>query len=371
MVKKLGANRKALMYYKMSVMMVAGLVGMASVPAAWAESVERSDVTRINTPKPRGLSKLLGNEPTGFNEIPAQQTPSTVGGRTINITQPTVPDTVQPAQPVQQQVRQPPAPRQLQQFEPAPKKAVARKRRKKRRSGIKEARWWETEGNPKVFAFSQCISGYARSQAQSTPKLNLQSVVAKAIKSDCDSQFSVMSQALSSRFGARKSRKLAKELTGSTFVPAVRKAVLKVRQEQRIAAANSAPQPTAAPATQPAIAAAATAPQAPLPVSGEVELELAKEEMFSCYRDTADRVGPQPNLQIDAVVDQVLLDCSDNTRAFFTRLFEIYPHAPGAQAERMRKAIATNYRPAIAKRITALRAAGVTVSKQKITSTAQ
>lgn len=368
---------------KFSAVAIVTIACLAGSSGAWAETIERSGNERVNTVKPRGLQVFTGTEPTGANEIPARQTVRSVGGRTINIAQPTVEGGVQPA-PTQQQVQQPTVqsgPRQLQAAQPAvkpakrKKKASTRKRRKKK-ARVSEAKWWRDTGNPTVFAFRDCISTYARARAQKIPKLNLRSVVARSIKTECKKSFGSMSKVLAARFGGKKSRKMAKELTGSTFVPAVREAVLKVREEQKLAAgAATPPLPTAA---EPAVQAAeqTTASLAPVaappqPISGEAELELAKEEMFSCYRDATDRTAPQSNQPVDAVVDNVLLECSSNTRAFFKRLFAVYPHSPSAQAERMRAAISNNYRPAIEKRVTAIRSAGVSVQKQKFTSTAQ
>jgi len=329
---------------------------------------------------------FTGTKPTGINEIPARQTINSVGGRTINIAQPSVPSGANQAQ--QQQPQQPvvqPAPQAVQAAKPTatPVKRKRTANRKKKASGGSEATWWSKTGNPKVFAFRDCISAYARNQALKTPKLNLQSVVSRSIKTECDKTFSTMSSALATRFGNEKSHEMAKELTESTFVPAVREAVLAVREEQKLAVAattpqpSTTPQPPATPGSQASeqAAAALSAPvqaqPAPLPISVEAELELAKEEMFSCYRDAADRLAPQSNKPVDAAVDNVLLECSDNTRAFFKRLFAVYPHSPSAQAERMRSAISNNYRPAIAKRVTAIRSAGTSVKKQKVTSTAQ
>ena len=102
--------------------------------------------------------------------------------------------------------------------------------------------------------------------------------------------------------------------------------------------------------------------------------------MFTCYRAQTDALGPQPGKDVDMVVDQVLLECSDHTRAFFTRLFAAHPMSPAKQAEKMREAIAQNYRPAIAERINALRASGVAATPssggastvvKSVTSTAQ
>lgn len=367
---------------KFSAIAIMTIACLAGTSDAWADGLERSTSERITTVKPRGIQAFSGNQPTGANEVPARQTVRSVGGRTINITQPTVEGGVQPAA-VPQQVQQPavqPGPRQLQAAQPAVKPVKRKKRkttrkRRKKKSRVSEARWWKKTGNPKVFAFRDCISAYARSQAQKIPKLNLQSVVSKSIKSECDKSFSSMSKVLAARFGSKKSRKVAKELTGSTFVPAVREAVLKVREEQKLAAAGTPPQPAATPAVQaPGQAIAALAPvpaPQPEPITVEAQLELAKEEMFSCYRDAADRTAPQSNQPVDAVVDNVLLECSGNTRAFFERLFAVYPHSPSAQAERMRTAISENYRPAIEKRVSAIRSTGATVRKQKVTSTAQ
>lgn len=370
------------MNYRISAIAIMTIACLAGTSGAWAETIERSSNERANTVKPRGIQAFTGTKPTGINEIPATQTVNSVGGRTINIAQPTIAGGAQPT-PVRQQVQQPvvqPGPRQLQATQPAAKpvkrknRTASRKRRKKT-SRVSEAKWWRDTGNPKVFAFRDCISAYGRSRAQKILKLNLQSVVARSIKRECDKSFSSMSQVLAARFGTKKSRKIAKELTGSTFVPAVRKAVLTVREEQKLAAAAATPlEPEVIPVTQAAEQTTASlAPVQPQPdaISVEAELELAKEEMFSCYRDAADRAAPQSNQPVDAVVDNVLLECSSNTRAFFKRLFAVYPHNPSAQAERMRIAISDNYRPAIEKRVVAIRATGASVQKQKVTSTEQ
>lgn len=368
---------------KSSAIAVVTIACIAGASGAWAENIERSSEERVNTVKPRGIQVFTGTEPTGANEIPARQTVRSVGGRTINIAQPTVEGGVQPAQTVQQPaVRS--GPQQLQAAQPAVKPAKRKKRastrkRRKKRARVSEAKWWRDTGNPKVFAFRDCISTYARARAQKIPKLNLRSVVARSIKTECKRSFGSMSKVLAARFGGKKSRRMAKELTGSTFVPAVREAVLKVREEQKLAAAAANPpvpaaaepfpQPQAGEQTTASLAPAAVAP--PQPITVEAELELAKEEMFSCYRDATDRTAPQSTQPVDAVVDNVLLECSGNTRAFFKRLFAVYPHSPSAQAERMRSAISNNYRPAIEKRVTAIRSTGTSVQKQKVTSTAQ
>lgn len=368
------------MNYRISAIAIMTIACLAGTSSAWADGLERSDNERVNTVKPRGIQAFTGTKPTGASEVPARQTVKSVGGRTTNITQPTIAGGAQPApQQVQQPVVQP-GPRQLQAAQPAlkpvkRKKRTSSRKRKKKTSGVSEARWWRKTGNPKVFAFRDCISAYARNQAQKIPKLNLQSVVSKSIKSECDKSFSSMSKVLAARFGTKRSRKVAKELTGSTFVPAVREAVLKVRDEQKLAAATTPPEPATALVKQAAEQTTASlapvlAPQPDL-ITVEAELELAKEEMFSCYRDAADRVAPQSNQPVEAVVDNVLLECSGNTRAFFKRLFSVYPHNPSAQAERMRTAISNNYRPAIEKRVTAIRSTGASVQKQKVTSTAQ
>ncbi len=367
---------------KFSTIAIASLVCFSGLSAAWAETIEPSSNDRSNTVKPRGIQVFTGTKPTGINEIPATQTVNSVGGRTINIAQPSVPGGANPSQQLQRPVVQP-APQTQQAAKPAAepvkrKKVTSRKRRKKA-AGVSEATWWRDTGNPKVFAFRDCISAYARDQALKTPKLNLRSVVSRSIKRECDKSFSAMSQTLADRFGGNKSRDMAKELTGSTFVPAVREAVLAVREEQKLAEAAKTPQPPAVPAGQASGQAVAALPApvqakpapAPVPIGIEAELELAKEEMFSCYRDAADRLAPLTNQPVEAAVDNVLLECSGNTRAFFKRLFAVYPHSPSAQAERMRSAISNNYRPAIAKRVTAIRSAGTSVQKQKVTSSAQ
>ena len=368
------------MKYRISTIAIVTIACLAGASAAWADGLERSSSERVNSVKPRGIQAFTGTKPTGINEIPARQTVRSVGGRTINIAQPTVEGGVQPAV-VPQQVQQPSAqsgPRQLQAAQPAlkpvkRKKRTSSRKRKKRISRVSEAKWWRKTGNPKVFAFRDCISAYARTRAQKIPKLNLRSVVARSIKTECSKSFAAMSKVLAARFGGKKSRKMAKELTGSTFVPAVREAVLTVREEQKLAAAAPL-QPAATSVGQAAertTAALAPVQAQPDPISVEAELELAKEEMFSCYRDAADRTAPQSNQPVDVVVDNVLLECSGNTRAFFERLFAVYPHSPSAQAERMRAAISDNYRPAIEKRVAAIRSAGASVQKQKVTSTAQ
>ncbi len=367
------------MNYKFATIAIASMVCFSGASSAWAETAEPSTNERTNTVKPRGVQAFTGTKPTGINEIPAKQTVNSVGGRTMNITQPSVPDAVARPKQVEQPVQQPvvePAPQQLQAAQPPAKvEKTATRKRTKKASSVSEAKWWRDEGNPKVFTFRDCTAAYARNQALKTPALNLKSVISRSIEKECDKSFTSMSQALATRFGDKKSHEMAKELTESTFVPAVREAVLGVREEQKLAAAAATPPPPATPAGQasePVVAAPpAPVPAQPVPIGIEAELELAKEEMFSCYRDAADRVAPQSNMPVDAVVDNVLLECSGNTNAFFRRLFTVYPHSPTAQGERMRSAISENYRPAIAKRVTAIRSAGTSVQKQKVTSTAQ
>jgi hypothetical protein len=167
---------------------------------------------------------------------------------------------------------------------------------------------------------------------------------------------------------------MASELTGSTFVPALRSAVLEVRKEQKtaqrqqartqaVAAASQStgssqtaqpPQPANAP-----VRTAVAAPPAPQPVGPQLDVAIAKEDMFKCYRGRTDTIGAQPGRSVDEVVDQVLLECSDHTRAFFARLFSAYPVSPAKQSEKMRETIAQNYRPAIAERVEALRSSNV------------
>ncbi len=370
------------MKFRFSVIAIVSVVCLSGTPFAWAESIERSQIERVKTVKPRGVQVFTGTKPTGINEIPARQTTNSVDGRITNIAQPSVPrDVAKPSQTQRQSQRSAvqSEPQKLQAAKtpakPVKRKKAATRKRKKKVSRVSEPRWWRKTGNPKVFAFRDCISAYARNQALKTPKLNLESVVSRSIKRECDKSFRSMSRALANRFGGKKSRKIAEELTKSTFVPAVRKAVLAVREEQKLAAAAKTPQssaPSVGQATEQTVAALTPPVQAkPAPISMEAELELSKEEMFSCYRDAADQIAPQSQHSVDTAVDNVLLECSDNTRAFFKRLFAIYPHSPSAQAERMRAAISNNYRPAIAKRVTAIRSAGTSVQKQKVTSTAQ
>jgi len=355
---------------------ICALCVVAIPAAAWSQAAERQGQDRINAGRSKSLMSLFGsdsgNDQPAYNTLPAQQTPSVVGGTAINIAQPQAPDAV--AQP--DAAAQQPAPAVTANPEPAPAIEADPQPRRQTASGSaaqgqSEADWWNETGNPAVFTFRDCLSGYSRAQARQHPKLNLKNVLADAIKGECRQQFETVSLALAGRFGDSRGRKMAEELSGSTFVPAVREAVLGVRQEQKVAAAPAQPAPRPAAAVQPPVpqpastgadaaasAAAAPVPGAPQPVGPHLELAIAKEEMFTCYRVRTDQAGPQPGKPVDAVVDQVLLDCSDHTRAFFRRLFEVYPHPPAQQADKMRDAIAQNYRPAIASRVEQMRTAG-------------
>ncbi|MEE4236870.1 MAG: hypothetical protein V2I51_09120 [Anderseniella sp.] len=350
--------------------------------AAWSQAAERQGQDRVNAGRSKSLMSLFGsndgNDQPAYNTLPAQQTPSIVGDTSINIAQPQAPDAVEQPGPATDQ----PAPAIAATPEPAPAIEAEPQPRRQTASGSSsqdqsEADWWNETGNPAVFTFRDCLSGYSRAQARQHPKLNLKSVLADAIKGECRQQFETVSVALAGRFGERRGRKMAEELSGSTFVPAVREAVLGVRQEQKVAAAPAQPAKPAvaaqppAPQPQPAstgaadaasAAAAAPLPGSPQPVGPHLELAIVKEEMFTCYRVRTDRAGPQPGMPVDAVVDQVLLDCSDHTRAFFKRLFEVYPHPPAQQADKMREAIAQNYRPAIASRVEQMRTAGASAA---------
>jgi hypothetical protein len=372
---------------------------------AWSQAAERQGQDRINAGRSKSLMSLFGNDAANdagtdqpaYNTLPAQQTPSVVGNSSINIAQPQAPDaTAQPDAADQQAApaiaatpEQPP----VIEVDPQPRRQTASGSGSQ---GQSEADWWKQTGNPAVFTFRDCLSDYSRAQARQHPKLNLKTVLANAIKGECSQQFETVSVALAGRFGDRQGRKMAQELSGSTFVPAVREAVLGVRQEQKVAAAPAQPAAPAVkshpPVPQPqpastgtgdaaaAAAAVAAAPGSPQPVGPHLELAIAKEEMFTCYRVSTDKAGPQPGKPVDTVVDQVLLDCSDHTRAFFKRLFEVYPHPPAQQADKMREAIATNYRPAIASRVEQMRTAGASTAPagsasstvvKSVTSTAQ
>jgi hypothetical protein len=219
------------------------------------------------------------------------------------------------------------------------------------------------------------LSQHVTSQARVRPKVNLKGILAEAIKDECKSSFNGVSAVLAARFGNRRAKQMASELTGSTFVPALRSAVLEVRKEQKTAqrqqartqAVAAAPQSAGSAQTtqqqpQPAnapVRPAAAAPAAPQPVGPQLDVAIAKEDMFKCYRGRTDTIGAQPGRSVDEVVDQVLLECSDHTRAFFARLFSAYPVSPAKQSEKMRETIAQNYRPAIAERVEALRTSNV------------
>lgn len=350
--------------------------GSGLVGAALADTAEGEERTRSRRPRP--LSTLFGSGgSTGpaANEIDAKQTPSRVDGRTINITQPKVPDSLggtaskkpqprvqpepQPTTPVlsQPQLLQPGQQQQAQPVQKVKTQPAKKKRRARKKPSRNEPAWWAEVGNPKVAALRDCLSGYATEQAQARPKVNLKAVVASGRKSGCKSQSGKVYRALKARFGRKQARRVSSELVGSTYVPAVRAAVLAVREQQKnnqSAAAIS--QASLVPAAK-APAATAQPAAAPQPVGPQLNLAIAKEEMFTCYRKRTDLLGANANQGVDVLVDQVLLDCSDYTRAFFTRLFEVYPHSPAKQAEKMRTAISQNYRPAIAGRFEALRKA--------------
>lgn len=355
-------------------------VCIVAIPAtALPESLDRVNREGADVRPSKSLMSILRGEQDddgspAYNTLPALQTPSVVGNTSINITQPQVPDSVQPqAAQRDPEPAAPPAaasnPPPVVEAQPEPRQQT---RSRSASSSVSEADWWKDTGNPAVFTFRDCLSRYSRAQALEHPKLNLKTVLANAMKGECKQQFDTVSLALAERFGSKRGRKMAEELSGSTFVPAVREAVLNVRQEQKVAAAPAQPaKPAVAaqppvPQPQPASteAAAAAAPSAgngsPQPVGPHLELAIAKEEMFTCYRTRTDRAGPQPAKPVDAVVDQVLLECSDHTRAFFKRLFEVYPHPEAQQADKMREAIATNYRPAIASRVEQLRSGNAT-----------
>ena len=368
-----------------------GMVVLAAVVALFAlpgdtraESVGDEDNRRKSITQPKGF---FGSN-TGASRVEARQTPRSVGGKTMNITQPEVPGSSgsvivpAPRAPTQGIASRSPTQLQPNLVRSSPPKAKKKRyaKRKKRSNGkMSEGTWWKKVGNDKVFAFSDCISIYAGAQARSTPKLNLQSVVALGIEGECSSQFQHMSETLKDRFGAKRAATIAKELTGSTFVPAVREAVLAVRKQQKAATSVTAQTTPAVPMLQPD-----PAPQVATPVAvpeqagqGEAELERAKQAMFACYRATADRVAPQRASQpADQVVDVVLIECSQLTRAFFARLFKLHPQPKAQQTDRMREAIAGSYRPAITKRIEAIRQAatalpGSSNAVQKVTSSEQ
>ena len=344
---------------KDSGMMVSRAVGVSALlavalaaSAAYADSPERG----IGRPAGGGAGLLRMLVPQGAGEQPeAQAQPSQVDDKTINVSQPdadVAAEAPEEAKPVRKQRRK----ARKADDKPARAEASSRKRPAatanarpaKAEKRLGDAEWWEKKGNPVVFAFRDCIAADAAEKVAKNAS-DLRALVAGSMQGRCREDFDNMSDVLTARLGKQRFAEIAVELTNSTFVPAVRQAVAEAKGSLPAPAAAPGVAPQAAPVVE---AAAQPAPAQASAADGEdAVMKRAKDQMFDCYRASADHQARASHDPLDQATDNVLIECGPLTNAFFDRLFELYPLSPQARAERIRSAIDGSYRPAIAQRI--------------------
>lgn len=221
------------------------------------------------------------------------------------------------------------APKQTQRRRARVAKAAPEPRRAKRSRD--EEQWWETVGNPAVFAFSNCVAGHAEAETRRDSRASYPEMVTQAMNGPCKSEFDAMAHLMLARHGEDGFRKIAKELIGTTFLPAVREAVQRVQAGAEQTEADKA--------------------------RLENEMRAAKEAMLGCFVGEADRLAAISGVAADRLADAVIASCRPKADLFFTKLDELYPDAAGP-ADKASAIIASSYRPAIVTRINSLRAAG-------------
>ncbi len=219
---------------------------------------------------------------------------------------------------------------------PSPAKALTQKPLKSKpvpvktveTSPNKEAVWWETVGNPAVFAFRDCSVGYAKLQANKGNTATAVQVITAAMKSSCQVEFAKMAGVLVGGLGEKKSNAMLAELAKTTFLPSV-KIALAVEKKTQIAKV--------------------------VRVTQEQKLETAKANMFRCFSERTDRLTVAKNTLANTIADAVLAGCKSKSDAFFDLLLANSKASPQVKQQQKNIALDETYKIAIIRRVMATR----------------
>jgi hypothetical protein len=239
-------------------------------------------------------------------------------------------------------VARPAKPPETAKADPSPKKPRQAAKRSSRSKSARrepppkpasenpEAQWWEKDGNPAVFAFSECVASYAAQAVKAGSQASHPEFVTEAMAGPCKAPFDEMAGLLLKHHGEKGFAKVSRELIDTTFIPAVRKAVDGVAVEL-----------TAEETRRAELAK---------------ELQQAKDTMFECFVRETDRLAASPT-EADAAGEAVISMCSGDADRFFGKLEELYPDTSAGARANKQTALSESYLPAILTRITAIRAA--------------
>jgi len=213
------------------------------------------------------------------------------------------------------------------------KKAKVRKRKRlpvktARKKRNKEAAWWETVGNPAVFAFRDCSVGHAKLQAANGNTSSPAQVITTAMKTSCQVEFAKMAGVLIGGLGEKRSNAMLTELAKTTFLPTV-KAALEAGKEVQAAKVAE--------------------------VSEDQKLQTAKADMFRCFSERTDRLSVARNIQANTIADAVLVSCRKSSDGFFDLLLVNSKASPQVKLQQKNIALNETYKIAIIRRVLATR----------------
>ena len=195
-----------------------------------------------------------------------------------------------------------------------------------------EAAWWETVGNPAVFAFRDCSAKYATEQVAAGAKIPASGLITRAMKTTCQLEFAKMAGVLIGGLGEKRSNTMLAELAKTTFLPTVKAAMVSEKDQQIVVKTARVEK-----------------------LSEEKNLENAKAAMFRCFSEKSDRLSAAKSTSAHTIADSVLIGCQNHSDAFFDLLFA---HSKaGVLVKQQQKNIALNetYRMAIIRRVLATR----------------
>lgn len=201
--------------------------------------------------------------------------------------------------------------------------AVAQKR-SNRKKAKKEANWWETIGNPAVYAFRDCSVEFARLQVEKGVTAPPATVITSAMKSTCQVEFAKMAGVMMGGLGEKKSNAMLIELAKTTFLPSVKTAMAEENSVQQAKARQ---------------------------VSKVQSLGTAKAEMFRCFSDRTDRLSVAKNTQANTIADAVLIGCQKQSDVFFELLFANSKASPQVKLQQKNIALNETYKIAIIRRV--------------------
>jgi hypothetical protein len=258
---------------------------------------------------------------------PAAKTPA----KPKNLIDSILPGKAVPAKPVVRKQQKASPARQVKKRRTAPavKKAAKAEKRKK---ANKEAVWWETIGNPVVFAFRDCSTRFAAQQINAGKQAPAADLITRAMKSSCQVEFAKMAGVLIGGLGEEKSNAMLRELAVTTFLPPVQGVLASAQQKKQI-----------------------QVERAQVKTSHANQVAAAKSEMFKCFVERTDRLSVAQSTSANTIAGAVIAGCKPQTDLFFDLLLANSKARPQVKMQQKNIALNETYRQAIVKRVLATR----------------